>query len=302
MNAQVVVYYRLTMTTLSFIKQIDDLLADRGLGFLSAVIDVALTFLFAWLLVRLIRAVVRRALKAGKPTADDTRAKRLETAATLTVSAARYAIYFLAAAAAIGQLGLTASMTSLLTAAGIGGVIVGIGAQSLVKDVVSGFFMLFEDQFSVGDMVTAAGMTGTVTAIALRTTTIRSYTGELTVIPNGSITTLTNYSRTNTLALVDMPVSYGEDAQKALSLMLEEAKAYHDEIGETAMAEPEIVGATKAENGVLLLRVSMLVKPLEHWRVQRALTLRIGERFAKEGIRLPYSHVTVVSGEAQRHD
>jgi small conductance mechanosensitive channel len=289
------------MTTHAFIKQIDELLADRGLGFVSAIIDVALTFLFAWLLVRLIRAVVRRALKARKPAADDGRAKRLDTAATLTVSIAKYAIYFLAAAAAIGQLGLTASMTSLLTAAGIGGVVVGIGAQSLVKDIVSGFFMLFEDQFSVGDYITAAGVTGTVTAIALRTTTIRSYTGELTIIPNGSIATLTNYSRTNTLALVDMPISYGEDSKKALSLMEEEARAYRGEIGDRAVSDPEIVGAAKAENGMMMLRVAMLVKPLEHWSVQRELTARIAARFAKEGIRLPYSSISVVNGEAQRH-
>lgn len=290
------------MTTHAFIKQIDELLADRGLGFVSAIIDVALTFLFAWLLVRLIRAVVRRALKARKPAVDDGRAKRLDTAATLIVSIAKYAIYFLAVAAAIGQLGLTASMTSLLTAAGIGGVVVGIGAQSLVKDIVSGFFMLFEDQFAVGDYITAAGVTGTVTAIALRTTTVHSYTGELTIIPNGSIATLTNYSRTNTLALVDMPISYGEDSKKALSLMDEEARAYRDEIGDRAVSDPEIVGAAKVENGMMMLRVAMLVKPLEHWGVQRELTARIAARFAKEGIRLPYSSISVVNREAPRHD
>lgn len=290
------------MATLSFIKQIDDLLADRGLGFVSTIIDVALTFLIAWVLVRIIRFIVRRTLKTRKPGSDEARSKRLDTAATLLISAAKYTIYFLAAAAAIGQMGLTASMTSLLTAAGIGGVVIGIGAQSLVKDIVSGFFMLFEDLYSVGDYITAAGITGTVSAIALRTTSLRSYTGELTVVPNGSITTLTNYSRTNTLALVDMPISYGEDAKKALTLMLEEAKAYHNEIGVRAAAEPEIVGITKAENGMMMMRVTMLVKPLEHWSVQRELTARIAARFAREGIRLPYSHISIVKGEASSHD
>ncbi len=282
------------MKTLAFIKQIDDLLAQRGLGFVSTLIDIALTFLFAWALVRLIRFLVRRALSSRKPDADETKAKRVDTAATLAVSVARYAIYFLAAATAIGQLGLTSSMTSLLTAAGIGGVVIGIGAQSLVKDIVSGFFMLFEDQFSVGDYITAAGVTGTVEAIALRTTAIRSYTGEVTIVPNGSITTLTNYSRTNTLALVDMPIALDEDAKTALALMLEEAKAYRAELGDRATGEPATVGAVRAENGSMLLRLSIPVKPLQHWEVQRELTVRIAARFAKEGIRLPYSTVSVV--------
>lgn len=281
------------MATLAFIDSIDALLADRGLSFVSAVIDVALTFLIAWLLVRLVRFVVRRALKLRKPGADASRAKRLDTAATLVVSLARYAIYFLAAAAAIGQLGLTASMTSLLTAAGIGGVALGIGAQSLVRDIASGFFMLFEDQFSVGDYVTAAGVTGTVEAIALRTTTIRSFTGEVSVVPNGSITTLTNYSRTNALAVIDMPVAYGEDAKRALSFMLDEANIYCAEIGDVAAGEPEALGATKAEDGSMTLRVTLPVKPLKHWKAQRELTARIAARFKEEGVRLPYERIAI---------
>ncbi len=287
------------MATAAFIKQIDELLADRGLGFVSAIIDVALTFLIAWIAVRAIRFVVKRALAVRRPAADSARARRFDTAATLVLSAAKYAVYFLAAAAAVGQLGLTASMTSLLTAAGIGGVVIGIGAQSLIKDIVSGFFLLFEDQFAVGDVITAGGVTGKVEAIALRTTVIRSYTGEVTVVPNGSITTLTNYSRTNALAVVDMPVSIREDAARALALMLEEAKAYYEELGERAEGEPEAPGAIRAENGALVLRVTMSVKPLEHWSVQRELLARVAARFQKEGVRTPYERVSVAHEEGK---
>lgn len=287
------------MATAAFIRQIDELLADRGLGFVSAIIDVALIFLVAWFAVRAIRFVVKRALAARRPAADPARARRFDTAATLVVSAAKYAVYFLAAAAAVGQLGLTASMTSLLTAAGIGGVVIGIGAQSLVKDIVSGFFLLFEDQFAVGDTITAAGITGTVVAINLRTTAIRSYTGEVSVVPNGSIATLTNYSRTNALAVVDMPVSIRADAKKALAFMLEEAKAYCREIGGRAAGEPEAPGAIRAENGVMVLRVVIPVKPLEHWSVQRELTARVAARFEKEGVPAPYERVFVVNRQGE---
>lgn len=283
------------MMTLGFIKQVDESLAEQGLGFISNIIDVALTFFFAWLLVRVIRIVVRRAISKRKPGADTVRTKRLETASTLAVSVSKYVIYFMACVAAIGQLGLTASMTSLLTAAGIGGLVLGIGAQSLVKDVVSGVFMLFEDQYSVGDYITAAGVTGTVRSIALRTTTVESYTGEMTVIPNGSITALTNYSRTDTLAVVDVPIAADTDIEKALALMGEEAKKYHGELGETAAAEPEVLGTDSARNGQAVLRVTMKVAPLAHWAVQRELTARILARFTAEGIAMPYARVCVES-------
>lgn len=274
------------MATLSFIHSIDTLLEAKGLGFLPALIDIALTLLVAFMLVRTIRLVVRRTLKAARP-AEGERAKRFDTAATLAISISKYVVYFIAAAVILGQLGLTASMSSLLTAAGIGGIAVGIGAQSFIKDVVSGLFMLFEDQFAVGDLITAAGVTGTVQAIALRTTTLKSYTGEITVVPNGSITALTNHSRTDARAVVDLPVCFGEDTERALSLMLEEAEAYFEELGPKAKAKPEIAGVIRAENGALTLRVTMLVAPLEHWGVQRELLARCAARFAKEDVAQP---------------
>lgn len=289
------------MKALGFIKKIDELLEEKGLGFVSTLIDVTLTFLIAWLLVRGVSALIRRALRAKARPEDAARAKRLDTAATLAMSISKYMIYFFAAAIAIGQLGLTASMSSLLTAAGIGGLVLGIGAQSLVKDIVSGFFMLFENQFSVGDYITAAGITGTVEAVALRTTTIKSYTGEVTVVPNGSITTLTNYSRTNALALIELPVSSGEDTQRALELMLEESEAYREELGDKAKGNPEAAGVIRAENGTLLLRITLPVAPLAHWGVQRELTARIAARFAREGIAAPYSRISIVHQEEREH-
>ncbi len=274
-----------------FIAAVDEALTEKGLGFLVTLIDIAIIFLLAFLLVTGLKKLVRRILRAKSGTMETVRGKRVETAATMAVSLARYGIYFIAGALALSELGFASSIRTLLTAAGIGGVVVGIGAQSLVSDIVSGFFLLFEDQFAVGDYIQAGGVTGTVEAVALRTTTIRGYTGELNVVPNGSIKTLTNYSRTNALAVVDVPVAVQADTQRALALIQEEAEAYYATLGDLAVKPPEIMGVASAQGGQKSLRVVMLVKPLEHWAVQRELLGRALARLEKEGIPLPYERI-----------
>ena len=148
-------------------------------------------------------------------------------------------------------------------------------------------FFVFEDPFSVGDMIDAGGITGTVESIGLRTTTVRAFTGEVSVIPNGSIRTLTNYSRTNSLAIVDIPVALSADADAAMALMRQEAERYCAEIADKVCQSPEIYGVNDVSPFAKTLRLVVSVKPLEHWAVQRELRKRILERFVREGIKLP---------------
>ena len=206
--------------------------------------------------------------------------------------------YFIAIAIAVGELGYAGAMKSMLAAAGIGSLAVGIGAQSIIKDVTAGLTLLFEDQLAVGDYISAAGVTGTVEAITLRATTVRCYGGEVSVIPNGSITVLTNYSRTDSLAIVEFPIAYEADAERALALMREELEAYHAELGDIAVEKPEVVGAVQLSGGEMVLRAVQRVKPLEHWAVQRELTRRIAARFVQEGIALPRTRVQM-AGEGK---
>ena len=152
---------------------------------------------------------------------------------------------------------------------------------------MNGFFFLFEDQFSVGDMIDAGGITGTVESIGLRTTTVRAFTGEVSVIPNGSIRTLTNYSRTNSLAIVDIPVALSADADAAMALMRQEAERYCAEIADKVCQSPEVYGINDVSPFAKTLRLVVSVKPLEHWAVQRELRKRILEGFVREGIKLP---------------
>lgn len=274
-----------------FIKQLDDLLAENGLAFVSTVLDIVITFALAWLIVALVQRAARSLVSRRASGLEEMKARRLTTAVTLITHAVKYVAYFIAIAIAVGELGYAGAMNSMLAAAGIGSLAVGIGAQSIIKDVTAGLTLLFEDQLAVGDYISAAGVTGTVEAITLRATTVRCYGGEVSVIPNGSITVLTNYSRTDSLAIVEFPIAYEADAERALALMREEAEAYHAELGDIAVEKPEVVGAVQLSGGEMVLRAVQRVKPLEHWAVQRELTRRIAARFVQEGIALPRTRV-----------
>ena len=205
-----------------FINAVDELLSEKGLGFVTNIINIAFIALLAILITKGVRRLMQRLRSSRRISDDPVKQKRAETAETLMASILNYVTSFIAAALIASALGFGASVRSLLAAAGIGGIVIGIGAQSLISDIVNGFFFLFEDQFSVGDMIDAGGITGTVESIGLRTTTVRAFTGEVSVIPNGSIRTLTNYSRTNSLAIVDIPVALSADADAAMALMRQE--------------------------------------------------------------------------------
>ena len=227
------------------------------------------------------------------------RQRRAETAATISKSLSRYIIFFLAIAATIGQLGLTSAMSSLLAAAGVGGIAIGIGAQSFIKDVVAGLFLIFEDQMAVGDYVTAAGVTGTVEEITLRATVVRGFRGEINVIPNGSIGVLTNFSRTDYLAMVDVEIDREADITRAERCMREEAEAFAKQ-SDTAIDAPEVLGVTAIGGEGVTMRMILRVKPMTQWSAERALNRRIKERFEKEGIPLAYRRLLVKTDQDVR--
>jgi len=282
------------MRTLLFIPAADAALAGKGLSFLSTVIDIIITFLLASLLIAAAKRIISGIVRSRAGVLEEHKARRLMTAGTLLMSVIRYAVFFIAIAIAVGELGYSGAMNSMLAAAGIGSLAIGIGAQNIIKDVAAGISMLFEDQLSVGDYVSLAGVTGTVEAVSLRTVTIRQYGGEVSIVPNGSIGVLTNYSRTDSLAIAEIPVSQEADTALALSLMKEEAARYYGELGDIATAEPEVVGAVQLAGGEMVLRVVQRVKPLEHWGVERELRKRIVSRFVKEGIALPKARVELL--------
>lgn len=257
---------------------------------------VILIWVLASAAVRIVARLIASSYRKRAAKLSPERQRRVETASTVVQSVSRYLIWFMAAAGIIGQLGLTSTMGSMLAAAGVGGIAIGIGAQSFVKDVVAGLFLVLEDQMAVGDYVLIAGITGTVEEITLRTTVVRGFRGEINVIPNGSIAVLTNYSRADYLALLDINIAYEADLQRAMDCMREEAEAYAKESG-NAVEAPEVLGVTALTDSGITLRLVLRVKPMTQWATERALNARIKERYSREGIEIPYQKIVVMGSE-----
>lgn len=250
------------------------------------ILAVILILIGARIMIRLAESFAGR-LFQQLPSSEHFDERRAKTLSTLSASIARYAIYFFAGVMVLQNLGL--NTTSVLTAAGIGGLAVGFGAQNLVRDVITGFFILLEDQFGVGDWITAGGVSGVVEAMGIRITKIRDFGGELHVIPNGQITQVTNHMGPSMRVMFDVQVSYDTDLEKALKVLQETLDAYAE--GNDRLVEPpQALGVSQfGESGVGLLILAR-TRPMEQWAVEREIKQRIKERFDAEGIEIPYPH------------
>lgn len=262
---------------------------------LLAVIKIIGILILARIVMAVARRVSRRIVKSRirrNPLSDSS--KKAETMQTVSYSVIKYVVYFFTAMAVLDVIGLGAAVSSMLAAAGIGGIVIALGAQSLVKDVVSGMFMLLENQYAVGEYVKVDDEEGTVDAVTMRTTTINRFTGESVTIPNGSITKVVNYSRNGHLAIIDIPVTYETDIEAAGKIMLEAGLAYkkeHDNI----LEEPRILGIIECGENNMVIRMVMQVQPLTHWATERALRQAVMEAFAQKGLSSPYPRRVVVN-------
>ncbi len=262
-------------------------------AFVLVAINLVVIFAVARILIVVVRHSILTLTRLRSKNVDQAKQKRMETANSIIISISKYVIYFLAIAVAIGELGLTSAMNSMLAAAGVGGLVLSIGAQSLVKDMATGVFMLFEDQVEVGDYVTIGDVSGTVSGIALRTITVKGYRGELHMIPNGDIGTITNYSRADYLAVVDVNIAYEADISEASRLLMEIGAEYAAQSDGKAW-DPSVPGVIELGDSGVKLRLVVNVKPLEHWAAERELSRRIKERFEREGVEIPYNKVVVM--------
>lgn len=211
--------------------------------------------------------------------------RRIQTLEVLLRSILTYIVFFLAVLMILQAFNVNTS--AILASAGILGLAIGFGAQNLVKDVISGFFILFEDQFSVGDYVETAGIVGTVEEIGLRTCKIRQWTGQLHVIPNGEITRVTNYNRGQMMAVVTVGIAYEEDIDRALEVLRQECEKARREI-ETVLDLPQVQGITDLADSSVKIRVIAPSVPGEQWPVERELRRRFKYALDRAGIEIPY--------------
>jgi moderate conductance mechanosensitive channel len=183
---------------------------------------------------------------------------------------------------------------SILAGAGIIGLAVGFGAQNLVRDIISGFFIIFEDQFSVGDYIRTGNFEGTVEEIGLRTTKIKNWTGEIHILPNGSITEVTNFSLNNSVAVVDVSIAYEEDitqAEKVITELLKELPSKYEDM----VKPPELLGVQNLGSTDVVLRIVCETKPMRHFYIARMIRKELKLRLDEHGIEIPFPRMVMYS-------
>ena len=291
----------------------NETLASLSQWLIDRPLRVVLTLIVAWLLNRLSRRAIDRlsdriretptnprlqALRSLGPggsdmeTAEARRAPaRAEAIESVLKSLVTALVFSVAIMLVLGEFGI--NLAPLLAGAGIVGVAIGFGAQSVVSDFLSGTFMLIEDQFGVGDIIEVDGVVGEVENISLRTTKLRDLSGTVWHIPNGTMSKVGNHSQLWSHAVVDIDVSYDTDLRVAMGLMDEVADAYwsdtHMEGASGAIIEdPEVMGVQALGDSGITLRLRAKTNPSSQWSVARELRLRLKEAFDEAGIEIPF--------------
>jgi moderate conductance mechanosensitive channel len=271
---------------------------DGLLGYLSdpavwtnlllVIVKIILIFLIGRVIVTIASKALEHMLveRERSPLKFDPR--RTKTIGKLVGNIITYAVNFIMILMILAQFGV--SLGPVLAGAGVLGLAIGFGAQSLVKDVITGFFIIFEDQFAVGDVIQIGQFKGTVEEIGLRVTRVKSWTGEVHIIPNGTIQQVTNFSVHNSLAIVDVSVAYEADLDQAVRVLEEAVKGSY-ETNVDMVKEPEVLGVQMLGATDITLRVTVECKPNMHAVVARELNARIKKAFEAHGIEIPYPKV-----------
>lgn len=264
---------------------------------LLAGVRILLIVVTAWLLVTVLQGLVRTVrVRLTMHMAGAEAARRAETLGRVM----RYLIALVVSAMALmmvlAEVGI--SLAPILGAAGVVGLAIGFGAQSLVKDYFTGFFILFEDQIRTGDVVKVADIGGLVEDITLRHVRLRDYDGNVHFVPNGLITTVTNMSRQFAQAVVDVGVAYREDVDEVFGVMRKVAADLRsdEQFAARILADLEIAGVERWDDSAVILRCRFKVIPLAQWDVKREYLRRLKRAFDEAGIEIPYPHLTVYAG------
>ncbi|HLT19409.1 MAG TPA: mechanosensitive ion channel family protein [Thermomicrobiales bacterium] len=272
-----------------------DFLANAASRLFAIAVVIVVTLVALRLLRSMVQRVFLRAIESREGTSREA-TQRATTLAALVESTGRYIILFIAIITILGTLGI--SLAPVLASAGIAGIAVAFGAQSLIADTFNGFFILLEGQFAVGDFVRVGTHEGTVEELSLRRTVLRSTDGAAITIPNSQIRTVENLSKGWSRAIVEVAVAPEADEKQVLEVLHEVLGGIErdEELGSKILEAPNILGLTSVEPNRLVFRAFVKTAPMEQWGVARELQRRIRERFIQVGVPLPPRTIDIVSG------
>lgn len=258
--------------------------------------------LLALLLIQLLKVATSRLARFSERQRlpQGMRAQQLRTLAAVIDSVGIFIIVFLTLMQVLPIFGI--DMKPLLASAGIAGLAVGFGAQTLVKDVINGFFILLENQYDIGDMVRLAGVKGTVEEMTLRRTVLRDADGSVHVVPNSQVNVVTNMTRDWTLVSLHIPVAYSEPSDKVIRVLREAAQEARNtpDISQDIVAEPEVPGIERVSAGEVDYLLLVKTHPGAQYRVSRELRRKVKECFERNQIQVPGPTRVYVAGPEQR--
>jgi small conductance mechanosensitive channel len=255
-------------------------------------ITIIIILVVAKIALSVINKLIEKSLTPFKKSKNyQKKISRAKTLIPLLQNISKYVIYFISGVMVLRELGV--DTTAVIASAGVVGLAIGFGAQSLVKDVISGALLLFEGVISVGDSVNIGEHSGTVEVIGLRNIHLRKYSGELRVIPYGEVNSFGNFNKGYMRAIVKVGVAYEQDVEKGMKTLEEIANKWVEENKDIVLESPVIQGILSLGSSEVTLRVAIKVKPLTHWGAERELKKRIKDTFDKEGIEIPFPRQVV---------
>jgi len=288
----------MTKSIISLIPKFEEILSGTLGGFygvLTAVLDIVIILVVTKIVVSVVTKIITTVFAKNIEKHNKDR-KRLETIQSLIVYIGKIVVWFVAICAILSAVGLGKTVSSLLATAGIGGVAIGFGAQSLIKDFFSGLFLIFEGQIQIGDVITVAGLTGVVEDMQLRTTKLRAVSGELHTIPNGNITNVTNYTRGAVAAVVDVPMPY-ENTVEEVTSVLEKAMDKYSSGKAELIEKPTVIGVVEFADSAIVLRIVAKVKKPDQVVVEREIRQCVLEAFADNNLSIPYNKLEILKAE-----
>jgi small conductance mechanosensitive channel len=258
---------------------------------------IAGAVVLGWIAYRLVLGLIARRLRTLEGSADyAARLQRARTLGPLLSNTARYVVLFLVGVIALQELGI--DVRALMVSAGVVGLAVGLGAQSLIKDVITGFFLLFENLVAVGDVVEVGSHVGVVESVGLRVTRIRKFSGELRIVPNGDLTTFGHHTAGWARAVVEVGVPYDQDVGRALQVLESVGRELRETHPDRVLEPPTAEGIVRFGESDMVLRLHARVDAAQKGPLELELRRRLKAAFDAASIGNPYPQrvIHVVSG------
>lgn len=273
----------------SFKDILINLFKDIGLSSDFSNIVVSLILIVIWIVIGLISIIIVRQI-LYKLLKIKERGARALTVGKLTSSISRYVIWFIISMIILTELGI--DVTPIIASAGVIGLAIGLGAQAIVKDFISGFFIIFEESFNVGDVIKVDGFRGDVIELGLRTTKIKNWRGEIKIIRNGDIGSLINFSKTDSIAVINFGVSYDTDLVNFPKLMDKFIKSIDGKY-DVIIEKPKYLGITELADSSINMRIIAKTISNKHFQVERDIRANLIVFCGENNIEIPFPQLVI---------